>query len=137
MLSGLKSKYDERHMERMKRTISEHGGSFVEIPVDCMAIRDLFVKYGLEVVDFISIDTEGGELDILRSIDFTTLMFKAVIVENNYSDPHFRLEMERNGFEFVAKLEGDEIYLNKKAFSFFQLLMIKWRAKKFNYKLAE
>jgi hypothetical protein len=37
-------------------------------------------------VDFLSIDTEGSEFEILRNFDFQSYRFGAICVEHNFAD---------------------------------------------------
>jgi FkbM family methyltransferase len=44
----------------------------------------LFENEAPSEIDFISIDTEGSEIDILRGIDFGRWRFKVIIIEHNH-----------------------------------------------------
>ena len=57
-----------------------------------------------------SIDTEGGEIDILRSIDFQSISVDVVSVENNYFNASIENIMRVNDYELVAIAGVDEIY---------------------------
>ena len=37
----------------------------------------------IKYIDFLSLDIEGGELDILKTIDFNTYSFGLLTIENN------------------------------------------------------
>lgn len=57
------------------------------------------------VVDFLSVDTEGSEYEILRAFDFSSRLFRVLSVEHNWTpnrDEVFRL-MERNGYRLVPR----------------------------------
>lgn len=113
MLSGLVDKYDAKHMERIERSLSRKGSKeFLE--VECFTFQDLMEKQGIEHVHFLSLDTEGGEYDILSSIDFNKIQVDVIAVENNYDDPRFEKLMAANGFELVKTLEQDMIFVNKR-----------------------
>jgi len=73
MLSGLIDKYDKRHLARISKEIKQRGGSKQLIEVKCIQFNELMKKYNTNSVDFVSIDTEGGEEEILKSIDFEDL----------------------------------------------------------------
>lgn len=118
MLSGLKSKYDARHLDRLYKELAEHGGKVTEIPIQCYDVNEVFKKYNFYEIDFISIDTEGGELEILKAIDFDTFQIKVITVENAYQSAEYAQFMETKNFEKVKHLEADEIYVNKKQFGF-------------------
>lgn len=54
--------------------------------VSTISLNDLLNKYEApEVIDYISIDTEGSEFDILNAYDFSRT-FKVITVEHNYTD---------------------------------------------------
>jgi FkbM family methyltransferase len=127
MLSGLKSNYDERHLRRLYDTTKEHGGSVEEIEVSCYDINTVLASHSLFDIDFITLDTEGNELEILKAIDFKKVHVKAITVENNYRSKEFKQFLSKNGFIRIKILNTDEVYINKKDFGFFERL-------KFNFK---
>jgi len=68
-------------------------------------------------IDYLSIDVEGGELDILNSIDFDFYNIKVISVENNYpKEIFFNDLLIKKGFDYFDKIGVDEIYFNKKYF---------------------
>lgn len=129
MLSGLKSQYDERHLERIKKTIEEYGGYTNETEVQCFDVNDVLKKNGVKKVDFISVDTEGGELKILHAIDYELLKIKVVVVENNYSEPDIFNFMKSKGYFRVAYLSTDEVYLHPKYYGYIGAIVIRCRLK--------
>ena len=59
-------------------------GYSYEVPT--ISLLDLLNKYDApDVIDYLSIDTEGSELDILTAYDFSRI-FKVITVEHNYTD---------------------------------------------------
>ena len=54
-------------------------------------------------IDFLSIDTEGNELEILKSIDFNRYKIKAVCVEHNFREGSEEMIkfMANNGYEHL------------------------------------
>jgi FkbM family methyltransferase len=55
-----------------------------EIQVECVRWVDALARFSIREVDFLSLDTEGGELDILRTINFDSTPVRVISVENNY-----------------------------------------------------
>lgn len=110
-LSGLVDLYDPKHRERIDREIAQYGGKSKIVEVDCIDFSTLCQRYGLKTIDFMSIDTEGCELEILRNIDFSKIEIKVIAVENNYGSSEIQALMKANGFVFLGKLSNDEIYL--------------------------
>lgn len=112
MLSGLVVHYDPRHLRRIEREVEAHGGSMEEIEVVCYRLNTLLVAHSLRDVDYLNIDVEGAENDILQSIDFKAVNIKVCGIEINYRDFRIPKLMKANGFDFVA-IVGDEFYVNK------------------------
>jgi len=123
MLSGLVEDYDSRHLERIDREIKEYGGSKEEIEVTCYDINKILKENNINKVDFFTIDTEGNEFKILKTIQFNDFDFDIFIVENNYESDEINQLMTANGFKKIKKIGHDEVYRNKNKLSFFQKLV--------------
>jgi FkbM family methyltransferase len=111
MLSGILSKYDKRHLERIEQELVNSGGSKRVISVPSITFNTLCKNHNVTKVDYLNIDTEGAEFDIIKSIDFSSIQIGVITVENNYVDNNIHKILSKNGFELVA-VAGDEIYLN-------------------------
>ena len=72
-----------------------------------------------KIIDFISIDIEGNELDVINSIDFNQYEIKVILLENNIPQKlsYINFFKERN-FSYFDRVGMDEIYFNKKYFNF-------------------
>lgn len=54
--------------------------------VSTISLNDLFIKHQLpHCVDYLSIDTEGSEFEILEALDFKKFSFRVITCEHNYS----------------------------------------------------
>jgi FkbM family methyltransferase len=86
MLSGLKKHYDSRHNERMLYEIQHYGGSTDVIQIETMRLENIFDKYNIKHVNYLSIDVEGGEFSVIKSINFEKVFIDIIGFENNYDD---------------------------------------------------
>ncbi|TMV13765.1 FkbM family methyltransferase [Arenibacterium halophilum] len=80
--------------------------------VETVSLNDLLTQHDApSVIDFISIDTEGSEFDILNALDFDRWSFHAMTVEHNYEpqreDVHALLTSKgyRRVFETASRFD--------------------------------
>ena len=96
---------------RLRKNAKRHNATIVEIEVACFTLHSLLDKFGYKEIDFLSVDTEGGELDILKSIDFVQTRVNVISVENNYYTDAVRKHLESRGFLYIGTFKVDEIYV--------------------------
>ena len=114
MLSGLTEKMDPRHKRRIRRSIARLGrGTAREIEVNCVTWASALAAHSISTVDFLSLDTEGGELDILKSIDFRLTPVRIISVENNFFTHDIHDYLVTQGFNRLGAFSVDEIYVAK------------------------
>lgn len=65
----------------------------------------------VRTIDFVSIDTEGTELDVLKGFDFKKHDVKLFVVENNYSDPEIAEYMETKGYVLSRRFKINDFYI--------------------------
>jgi FkbM family methyltransferase len=111
MLSGIISSYDEQHIARIEESIKMYGGQKEIITVKSVNVSNLDVLQNKKI-DFCSIDTEGNEINILKTIDFKKLHINVFAVENNYDSQEQRQILLDNGYILFQKI-GDEIFIKK------------------------
>lgn len=112
-LSGLTESYTPQHVQRIKDEMNAQGGSCELISVPCYRLMEVVKEQGITHVDYLSIDTEGSEYQILSSIDFGELIIEIIDVENNYGDTRIAALLESRGYELMAKVGCDELYQRK------------------------
>lgn len=112
MLSGILNTYHAKHLLRLKTEIIKNGGSYKVIDVPAYTLNTILNQYNFKKIDYLSLDTEGSELEILQSIDFDQFHIYCISVENNYDDSRIRFFLESKGFKFIKFLwDQDEIYI--------------------------
>lgn len=114
MLSGIESNYDPRHVSRIENKLKKTGGSFELIDVPAYTVNSVLEENQIYHIDFLSLDIEGGELVVLKSIDFNKFHIRAITVENNYESSEIQTFLESKNFMLIKKLKIDEVYVNKR-----------------------
>lgn len=63
----------------------EKGGEITYVQVPTITFDELMVNYPqISHIDFMSLDVEGGELEVLKGIDFNKYSFGCIAIEHNY-----------------------------------------------------
>ena len=101
--------------------IQNHGKSkIVKNRVKTITVNDILKEQ--KSIDFLSIDVEGAEMEILQSVDFKKYEFRVISVENNQPEKqNFVKFFENRGFSFFERLGMDEIYYHPERVSFKRL----------------
>jgi hypothetical protein len=69
-----------------------------------ISLEDLLKSHDApSYIDYLSIDTEGSEFDILNAFDFKSYSFGVITCEHNYTPARWRIKelLESNGYEHV------------------------------------
>jgi FkbM family methyltransferase len=88
-----------------------------QIIVKTITFNDLLEKYNSPLfIDYLSLDTEGSELDILKSVDLQKYTFGLIDVEHNHKEPRrtqIRDLLTFNGYEYIRENQMDDCYKHK------------------------
>ena len=114
MLSGIPTMYDNRHKERILGEVNHYGGKINTIKVKVKPLQTILDEFKVKEIDFCSIDTEGSEFSIVKSIDYEKTDIKVFIIENNYQETNIQSFLESKGYVLYKKLEWDDIFIKKK-----------------------
>jgi FkbM family methyltransferase len=86
MISGLYKDYDNRHNKRLQDEISQYGGNTQLIKVNTKKIETICNEHNIKNINYLSIDVEGAEFDVIKSINFEKVFIDVIGFENNYND---------------------------------------------------
>lgn len=113
MLSGLAHTYDPRHLERARREVAQFGGSIAVLKIKTFRFNEVCAQNNITHIDFLSIDTEGSEEKIIKSIDFAAIDISVIAVENNYRENTVQHFLYTQGYTLVCTIGADDIYLKQ------------------------
>jgi FkbM family methyltransferase len=99
---------------RITHAIETTGAELQEIEVPCDTVLDILTRNDLTHVDYISIDVEGCEFEILQTIDLRSLDVRVLTIENNYPDDRVELYLRRQGYNLMQILGQDGVYKRHK-----------------------
>ncbi len=109
LLSGISSNIDCH-----KNSVNENKS---QITVTTISLNDLLEKSNApSFIDYLSLDTEGSELEILKMLDFQKYIIGFIDVEHNYVEPRrtqIRELLISNGYEYIKENKFDDCYKHK------------------------
>jgi FkbM family methyltransferase len=76
-------------------------------------LDNVLLEHGITQVDFMSIDVEGFELEVLKGLDFQKVRVDVLIVENDrtpFGDETIRRYLRSKGYRHIARLSGDDVF---------------------------
>lgn len=126
MLSGLVKFREEAHDKRTDKGIKKYGGKVELITVRGYSIGEIFEKFNIRNIDYLTIDIEGGEFEVLETIDLQKYPISCLTVENNYGDVRIRKLMKTNGYKLVFHHGADDFYFRKELINIFSYIN-NWR----------
>lgn len=107
---------DERLIESHKDLINRK----YEVEVKVKKLSDILesdaklTDFGYQdSIDFISVDTEGTELQVLKGFDFEKYDVKLFVVENNYDDADIRHFMLSKGYRRDQRYKINDFYVRE------------------------
>jgi FkbM family methyltransferase len=109
--SGLLNNYSESHSNRVDEWIKKFDAKYELIPVSVKNINDILSELGSTEIDFLSMDIEGYELELLKSTDWNKYNIKVVLVENNDNLIDFRNYMATVGYSLLTRIGFDDLYI--------------------------
>ena len=86
MISGIKDTFDNRHFQRLENENRQMGSTTEIIKVNTNKLETIFDKNNISKVNYLSIDVEGAEFEVIKSINFDKVFIDVIGFENNYDD---------------------------------------------------
>ena len=101
-------------------SLSRIDGTEKKIYTNSVCLNHLFKKYNLLEVDYISIDTEGNEYEILKNFNFQRYKVNIFTVEHNFNlkkRKKIRNLLKKNGYKNIFKFLSymDDWYILEKS----------------------
>jgi FkbM family methyltransferase len=108
MLSGLAAEMPRNE----KKNIKSKGLQMEYIKVKMVTFDDIMKNYpDRNYIDFLSIDTEGVEMVILETIDFTKYHFGLLAIENNEPGNILENYMKAKGYKVFMDIGQDMFFV--------------------------
>jgi FkbM family methyltransferase len=112
MLSGIVNNFADKHKQRIDTSIATYGGNKHIEEVISYSIKNIIKQFQISSITILSIDTEGSELQILKTFPFETIKPKLILVENNFRSQEFSNFLTSKGYHYCFRL-GDDIFYDR------------------------
>lgn len=118
-ISGEKLEFDiceYNLLSGLNKCINRYNGVSIKekVIVETIALNDLLEKYNApQFIEYMSLDTEGSEYEILSAFDFNKYRFGLIHVEHNFEEPKRTLIKElllKNGYKYICEHKQDDFY---------------------------
>jgi FkbM family methyltransferase len=105
MLSGIKDNFDIRHLNRLQNENTQMGSTTETIKVNTKKLETIFDENNISHIHYLSIDVEGAEFEVIKSINFDKVFIDVIGFENNYNDVSTPIVeyLQNKGFLFIHK----------------------------------
>ena len=100
--------------------LNEHINTYSNQPikekiiVKTITLTDLLDNYSAPYfIEYLSLDTEGSEYEILKEFNFNKYKFGLIHVEHNYEEPKRQLIKDlllNNGYKYIGEYKQDDYY---------------------------
>ena len=88
--------------------------------IECLKLNSVLTKYNISTFEYLNIDVEGSELDVIKGIDFKKFTPILVTIENNdlfpedyYNNEVYKI-LKNNDYIFINKIGVTNFFMFKK-----------------------
>jgi FkbM family methyltransferase len=87
------------------------------IDIQTISLNDLLIQFEApNFIEYLSLDTEGSEYEILKNFDFSKYTFGLIDVEHNFQEPNrtnIRELLLANGYIYLNENKWDDCYVSQ------------------------
>ena len=115
MLSGIKNYYDKRHIDRLENENKQYNSKSEIIEINTKRLENIFIEFNIKHINYLSIDVEGAEFAVIKSINFDNIFIDVIGFENNYNDLSYPIieYLENKNFKILNNTMHDIFMIHK------------------------
>ena len=91
----------------------EHKSADNVIQIETAPLQKILDIHGYRHIQFLDVDTEGGELEILKTIDYEKTQIDVINVENLFSKEIMREFLKEKGFLLFHEFAYDDLFVHR------------------------
>ena len=103
MISGIKRHFDIRHFNRLQHENKIMGSTTEVIKVKTKKLETILDENNIKRINYLSIDVEGAEFEVIKSINFDKVFIDVIGFENNYNNISVPIVdyLQKKGFKVI------------------------------------
>ena len=116
-LSGFKNFFDSEHESRIHTEIDRHGGTVKKIEIESRRLDSILKENNVSKVNYLSVDAEGADLDILKGVDFEEVEIDLISCERGDDEEVVKetaIFLATMGYQPAGWCCADAFYVRKK-----------------------
>ena len=121
MLSGIKDTFYYRHLERLNNENIQMGSTTETIRVTTRRLESIFDENGIRHVNYLSIDVEGAEFEVIKSINFDKVFIDVIGFEDNYADTSSPIVEYLQNKNYIVINNSVDIFMINKRSNFYNI----------------
>lgn len=106
--SGLVDTMEPQHIDRIHQNVPKD--KLKRIEVTGITLYTLLWMYHFNKIDYLSLDIEGGEYNVLMAFPFDRFDIRIMDIENNFGNHPIEQLMNHNGYKMIAQLGPSQIF---------------------------
>eukprot|EP01084_Bolivina_argentea_P051395 94538_1 len=110
VLSGIKG-----HNTIKQYIRGDQLNDIIEMKLICKTLQSIVNEFSITHIDYLSLDVEGAELNILHGINWNKLQIDVITVERNKNEQNIVQYLSHHGFVAKIMLFEDIVFVNKNA----------------------
>jgi len=115
-LSGIVETYENEHIKRINNESKNLKIQNIVYKIQVDTLENVFDKYKVDTVDYMSLDTEGSEYEVLQGINYDKVKINIIDIEDNYPNSEKSKSIHNflssKQFKYIGNIQWDKIYMN-------------------------
>jgi FkbM family methyltransferase len=120
VLSGILEFYDPRHLQRIQYELNQYSNYKIDhelystsetVKIKSKKLSTVFKENNYTHIDLLSVDVEGAEMEVLKSINFDEVNIDCILLENNYGIEKETEFLIANGYRVLTNIQWDVLFI--------------------------
>jgi FkbM family methyltransferase len=94
------------------KTFLSNKEEVVPIWAPALTLKSIITAHKVSHIDFLSIDVEGGELEVLQGFDWTSTTVDLILIESTRNSPALQLLLDK-GFIHLIDMINNHIFVSE------------------------